>query len=250
MCERTAWIGGLPEDAAQQDVRNMVENCGNVPRIVSCNVRQNERGKYAFIQFEDAKGVQMIIDTLHNTMYGGNSISVRRDTRHMRAKGKGTGKGKGKGKGGLSIAPWDPRSSSRSPADHRYHEDRRSRSRDRQWSLAWEPELWRPILSIRNLPNYLIASEAGLRSARGFVRGQGGDILLSGDKSAKMSSPWMHCVETVPKEISKRNCAQYATYLVSVLLLGGTSWKRFLAKLRRGLLFTWFSIAVRTTKPR
>lgn len=193
----TAWIGGLPEDAAQEDVRNIVENCGNVPRIVSCNVRQNERGKYAFIQFEDAKGVQMIIDTLHNTMYGGNSISVRRDTRHMRAKGKGTGKGKGKGKVGLSIAPWDPRSSSRSPADHRYHEDRRSRSRDRQWSLAWEPELWRygdrrPILSIRNLPNYLITSEAGLRSARGFVRGQGGTFSCPGTNQPKC--PPLGCI--------------------------------------------------------
>ena len=72
---RTAWIGGLPQHVEEEDVKRIVENSGDhLPLIVSCNVRRNDRGTFAFVEFEEERGVEAVIGALDQTMYTGVRI--------------------------------------------------------------------------------------------------------------------------------------------------------------------------------
>ena len=130
---KTAWIGGLPQNVEEEDVKRIVENSGDsrMPAIISCNVRSNERGTFAFVEFAEERGVEAIISALNNTFYEDQRIAVRydnrRDARSSKPwKGKGKGRpfqSKGKGKGGACQGSKNDRLELRS----------RSRSREQRW---------------------------------------------------------------------------------------------------------------------
>eukprot|EP00928_Gymnodinium_smaydae_P007062 TRINITY_DN12532_c0_g1_i3.p1 TRINITY_DN12532_c0_g1~~TRINITY_DN12532_c0_g1_i3.p1 ORF type:complete len:523 (+),score=105.32 TRINITY_DN12532_c0_g1_i3:1284-2852(+) len=96
-----AWVGGLPKDITEQEIRRHFKRCGNV-----VEVRIHDAGakdSFAFVQFENWREAKECIETMNLTQAFGVQIKVNRPSTRPPTKGGDKGKGGGKGGGGGST---------------------------------------------------------------------------------------------------------------------------------------------------
>ena len=85
------YVGNLPYEATQSDLRTLFESAGQVSTVNIIRDRATGQARgFAFVEMNDAESAQRAISELDKHQYGGRSLTVN-EAKPMESRGGGGG---------------------------------------------------------------------------------------------------------------------------------------------------------------
>lgn len=95
------YVGNLPYDATEEDVRQLFEQHGSVFDVALINDRETGRPRgFGFVEMDDAQG-QAAMDALNGIEFGGRTLTVNEARERQDRRGGGGGGGGRPRRGGV-----------------------------------------------------------------------------------------------------------------------------------------------------